>query len=233
VSDDDDPLVFDAVDGVGGDRAACNRFRARSEDARGAGGCLQRAAFVGFGGNHAIEIDQENQAAVRRDGRAGEEFYATEIFAKILDDDFILAENFFDDEADLAVAGVGDDHAEVTVDGLKRRKTEIGVKAHNFGDDVTDFGQKFAADVFDFVGANAADFLDDTKRQRVAGSSATNEERGRDDQGQRNFQSELGAFAALAVDFDFAIELIEVGPNDIEANTTAGEFGLRCGGGEA
>ena len=119
VGNDDDAFVFDAVDGVGGDRAACDGFGARSEDARGAGAGLQRAAFVGLGGDHAVEIDEQNQAAVGRDGRAGEEFYAAQVFAEVLDNDFVFAEDFFDDQADLAVAGVGDDHAEVAVDRLR------------------------------------------------------------------------------------------------------------------
>ena len=58
-------------------------------------------ALVRFGGDHAVEIDQQDQAAVGRDGGAGEKFHAAEIFAEILDDDFVFAEDFFDDNADL------------------------------------------------------------------------------------------------------------------------------------
>src|SRR6266849_6218177 len=52
-----------------------------------AGRGLQRPAFAGFGGHHAIQIDEKNQAAIGSDGGAGEKFLAAEIFAEILDDD--------------------------------------------------------------------------------------------------------------------------------------------------
>ena len=54
VGDDDDALVLDAIDGVGGNRAACDGFRTGSKDACGAGAGLQSAALVGIGGDHAI-----------------------------------------------------------------------------------------------------------------------------------------------------------------------------------
>ena len=119
VGDDDHALLFDAIDGVGGNRAASHGCRAGRENARGAGVGLQGTPLGGFGGDHAIQIDQQNQAAVGSDGGAGEKFHAAQIFAEILDDDFVLAENFFDDEADLAIAGVGDHHVEVAVDRLR------------------------------------------------------------------------------------------------------------------
>src|SRR5713226_5585946 len=205
VSDDDDALVLDAVDGFGGNGAASDRGRAWSEDARGGGRSLQAAAFAGFGGDHAIQIDQENQAAVRRDGCAGEELDAAQVLAEVLDDDFIFADDFLDDQADLAIAGVGHDHAEVAVDGLERRQAEIGVQADDFGDHVANLGEQLAAHVLDFVGTEAADFLDHGERKREAGAAAAHEQRGGDDQGQWNFQRELGSPAARALDVDFAV----------------------------
>src|SRR6266480_481381 len=121
-------------------------------------GMLQGAALVGLSGNHTIEIDQQDEAAIRGNGGAGEKFYAAEVLAKIFDDDFVFAEDLFDYEPDLAIAGVGDDHEEVVIDGLERREAEICVEANDFGDDVANLGNELAADVFDFVGANAANF---------------------------------------------------------------------------
>ena len=118
VGNDDDAFVLDAIDGVGGNRAAGDGFGSWGEDASRAGAGLQGAALVGLRCDHTIEIDEQDQAAVRSDGRAWEKFYAAEILAEILDDDFVFAEDFFDDETDLAIAGVGDHHAEVAVDGL-------------------------------------------------------------------------------------------------------------------
>src|SRR6266852_4548471 len=88
--DDDDALVLDAVDGFGGDGAASDRGRARGEDARSRWRRLQAPALAGFGGDHAIQVDQENQAAVVRDGCAGEVLDAAQILAEILDDDFVF-----------------------------------------------------------------------------------------------------------------------------------------------
>ena len=67
------------------------------------------------------------------------------------------------DNADLTIANIGDHHAEVSVDSLERRQAEVGVQANDFGDDVANLGEQFAADIFDFVGAEAANFFDDGK----------------------------------------------------------------------
>ena len=101
------------------------------------------------------------------------------------------------------LSGVGDNHAEVAVDRLKRRQAEIGVQTNDFGDDVAHLGEKFSADVFDFVGAEAADFFDDRERQGEMVRAAAHEERGRDDQRQRNFQRELGAVCRHCFAFRF------------------------------
>src|SRR5467141_2420935 len=168
VGDDDDALVLDAVNGFGWNGAASDGGGARSENACGRRGRLQSAAFAGFGGHHAIQVDQENQAAVGRDGCAREELDAAQILAEVLDDDFVLADDFLDDQADLAAAGVGNHHAEVAVDGFERRQAEIGVQADNFGDYVANLGKQLAAHVFDLVGAEAADFLDYGEWEREA-----------------------------------------------------------------
>src|SRR5258708_6442645 len=153
VGDDDDALLIDAIDGFGGDGAAGDRRGARREHARRAGRGLQRPAFAGFGGHHAIQIDEKNQAAIGSDGGAGEKFNAAEICAEVLGDDLVLANDFLDDQADLAISGVGDNHAEISVDGLQRRQAQIGIEANDFGDDVADFSEEFSADVLAFIGA--------------------------------------------------------------------------------
>ncbi len=142
-------------------------FGAWRENAGGAGAGLQGATLVGLGGDHAVEIDEQDQAAVGRDGCSGEKLHATQIFAEIFDDDFVFANYFLDDQADLAITGVGDDHAEVAVDRFERRKAEIGVEANDFGDDVADFSQQLSANVFDFVGAKAANLFDDREREKA------------------------------------------------------------------
>src|SRR6266404_2415015 len=161
IGDDNDALVLDAIDGLGGNRAASDCRGAGSEDARGRCGSLQGAALARFRGYHAIQVDQQNQAAVRSNSCAREELDAAKVFAEIFDNDFIFADDFLDHEPDLAIAGVRHDHAEVAVDRFERRQTEVRVQANNFGDDIANLCQQLAADVFDLVGAEAPDFLDD------------------------------------------------------------------------
>ena len=78
VGDDDDAFLLDAVDGFAGNRAASdgrrNLARRRERRWRWPGG---RRSF-GSDGDHAVEIDQQNQAAIGRDGGAGEELHAAQ-----------------------------------------------------------------------------------------------------------------------------------------------------------
>src|SRR5215469_10955040 len=131
VSDDDNAFLFDAIDGVGGNRAASNGCGARREYPCRTRAGLHGAAFVWFSGDHAIQIDQQNQAAVGSDGGSREEFYAPQILAEILDNDFIFAEDFFNNEPDLTVTGIGHYHAEIAVDGLQRWQSKIRIEAND------------------------------------------------------------------------------------------------------
>src|SRR5271170_4379989 len=181
IGDDYDAIVLDRIHGASWNAARGDCFRARSENA----GCgrrgWQRVAFSGVRGREAIQIDQENQAAIGRDGCAGKEFHAAEIVTEILDDDFVLAEDFFDDDAHLFSGNFYDDHVEITVQRFERRESELDVEADDLGNDVADAGEKFSADVFDFIGLEAANFFDYRKRQSEYGCAATHEERLRDD----------------------------------------------------
>ena len=129
--------------------------RAAGEDA---GSALRSAVSAA---SEAIQINQENQAAVGRDGGAGEKFHAAQIIAEVLDDDFVFAQNFFDDHAHLLSGNFHDDHVEIAVERFERRQGELHVEAHDFGDHVAHAGEKFSADIFDFVGLEAANFFDD------------------------------------------------------------------------
>src|SRR5260370_35936762 len=83
------------------------------------------------------------------------------------------------------------------------------------------------------MGAETANFFDDGEGKREAGAAAAHEEGGRDDEGQGHFQGELGALAACALDIDFAVEHIEIGADDVEADAAAGDVGVCRSGGEA
>ena len=156
-------------------------FRARSEYARRGRRGGQRVALGGVRGSETIQINQENQAAIGRDGGAGEKFHAAQIVAEVLDDDFVFTQNFFDDDTHLFSGDFHDDHMEIAVKRLERRQGELHVQAHDLGDDVAHAGEKFSADVFDFVGPEAANFFDDGQRQSEDGCAAAHEQRLRDD----------------------------------------------------
>ncbi len=104
VRDHDDAFLLHAIDCVGGDGAASHRRGSWCEHARGAGAGLNRAALVGFASHHAVQIDQQNQAAVRSDRCTGEKLHAAQVFPKVLDHDFVFAQNFLDDQADLTAS---------------------------------------------------------------------------------------------------------------------------------
>src|SRR5229473_2910224 len=146
-------LLLDAVDGLGRNASARNRRRARRKDSRGAGAGLYRAALVRLGRHHAVQVDQQNEAAIGGNRGAGEELYPAKVFAQVLDNDFVFAENLFHDEANLAVPSICHHHPEVTIDRFERRQPQIGIQPHDLCDHVAYLGQKFSADVFDFIGA--------------------------------------------------------------------------------
>src|SRR5271154_2562887 len=151
VGNDDYPIVFDGVNRACGNASCSYRFRAWSENAGGGRRGRKRIAFSGVRGGESIQINQENQAAIGRDGGAGEKFDAAEIIAEVLDYDFVFAENFFDDDTHLFSGNFHDDHVEIAVERLERRKGELHVEAHDFSDDVAHAGEELSADVFDFA----------------------------------------------------------------------------------
>src|SRR5208282_6691603 len=105
--------------------------------------------------------------------RSREELHTAEVFAQIFDDDFVLAEHLFHDEAHLAISGIGYHHAEIAIDGFKRGQSEIGVKPHHFRDYVANLGQELSADVFDLIRTQPANLFHDGEREcEVIGAAA-------------------------------------------------------------
>ena len=101
------------------------------------------------------------------------------------------------------------------------------IEPHDFRDHVAHAREQLSADVFDFLGAQAANFLDHGERKREDGCAATDEERLRNDQRQRHLHGEAGAAARFGANFDFAVQRVNIGAHDVEANAPAGQFGRR------
>src|SRR5215467_4581797 len=135
----DDALLLDAIDRFGRDRAARYSRRTWSKNTSGAGICLERAVLGGFRGDHAIQVDEQNQAAVWRNRCAREKFDAAQIFPEVLDNDFVFAKDFLNHQTDLMVASIGHNHPEKSVHGLERRQAEKSIQANDFGYDVANF----------------------------------------------------------------------------------------------
>ena len=62
-----------------------------------------------------VQIEHEDQAAVRRDTRAREQFYIAQKFTEILNDHFVLPQHFVDDNSHASPAHSHNHHAEITV----------------------------------------------------------------------------------------------------------------------
>src|SRR6266852_5019197 len=78
---------------------------------------------------HAVQVDQQNEAAIGRDRCAREEFHPAQVFAQVLDNDFIFAHNLFHDEANLPVSGICHHHPEVFIERFESRQTQIDRKS--------------------------------------------------------------------------------------------------------
>src|SRR5262249_58137989 len=61
--------------------------------------------------------------------------------------------------------------------------------------------------------------------------AAANEKSRRDNQGQRHAENEFGSNPCRALNFDFAVQLIEIRTDHVEAYTASGKFcfGGSCG----
>ena len=146
-----------------------------------------------FAHDEAVDIDQQNQAAVGRNGGAGKQLDLAQIFAQILDDDFILAQNFFHHHAHLASAHVDQHQAQISVDRLQARQLQGLVEAHHLGDHVAHLGNQLAANLFDLAGTDAADLLHKAQREGEGLLPALHKQRLRDDERERNLEGEAGA----------------------------------------
>ena len=102
----DQPFLYNAIDGLRGNGSREPRLPNPGAKTRAAlaRSCASVRRSVGSRSDQTVQIHQQDQAAVGRDGGAREQFHAAEVFAEILDDDFVFAEHLFDHHADLSIA---------------------------------------------------------------------------------------------------------------------------------
>src|ERR1700732_110542 len=80
-------------------------------------------ALRGIVRNESIQVNEQDQASIRCKRGAGEEFDAPQIIAQVLDNDFVLAQHFFDYYANLLSSYLHDDHMKISVDRYEWRES--------------------------------------------------------------------------------------------------------------
>ena len=184
-------------------------------------------------GDEAVQIDQENQAAVRCNRGARKSFTAPEIVAQILDDDFILAEDFLDNDAHMLAGNLGDHHVEVAVQWFGRWQGQLQVETHNLGDHVAYTCEQLSTYIFYVRWAQASNFFYDGEGQRKHRSAATDEQRLRDNQRERHLHRERSATAQFGANFDLSVQCVNVGAHDIQSHSSSRKFSGRRSRGES
>src|SRR5882672_1446331 len=107
----------------GGNTAGSDGQGSGSENASRVGGGDDHVNFRGGRAGQPVHIHQQDQTSIGGNRGSRKEFDAAQVLAKILDDHFVLAENFFNHHAHLASRGAHDHHIHVAVDRLDGRKT--------------------------------------------------------------------------------------------------------------
>ena len=118
----DDTFSGDGLHDIGGDTSSGYRFGARSKNARRRRSRRTMQARRSPPATSRFTSISKMRLPSDRNGRAGEKSYTAEIRTKTLDDNFVLAENFVDDDANLFSGYLCDDHVEVAVGGFERRQ---------------------------------------------------------------------------------------------------------------
>src|SRR5216683_3266083 len=226
IRDDHDFFRSRFIHRFGGNAAGSDRQGSGSENASRVGRRDDNVHFRRGRASETVHVHKQNQTAIGGNRGSGEKLYAAQVLAEVLDDHFVLAENFFDDHAHLAASGPHDHHIHVAVNRLDRRKTERGVQTNYFRDDASHFREQLPADVFYFSGAQPANFFHDGEGHRQDRGARTHKQRLRNNQRERNFYSEAGALPCFAMDFYFTVQGVNVAADNVESHTAPRDFGL-------
>ena len=202
-------------------------------------GLLRVLAVGGLGAQcpagQGLHVEDERDGAVAEDGRAGVEADRLHLAADRLDDDLLGVDDAVDDEAEATPLGPqhGDDHVAVV---------PLGGEAEDVGE--PDEGEQLAAEAVDLraadlldgvgglLGVQADELLQADLRDGVAVAGALDGERRDDGQGQRDAEPADGAAAGLGLDLDGAADGLDVGLDDVHADTAAGDVRDRGSRGE-
>src|SRR4029077_5360153 len=162
-----------------------------------------------------------------------EKLHSAHVIAQILDDDFILAENFLYHDAHLPARHFHDNHVKVAVQRLERRQRELKIQADYFCHHTADACEQLSSHVLDFFRPQTPNFFHDGERQRKHGGATAHEERLRNNQRQRHFHREASAAAEFRSNFDFPVQRVHIGAHNIETHAAPRKLGLRSGGGKS
>src|SRR5258708_13742970 len=226
VDQHNDLLLFAHVNAFRPDRTVGHSFSARGKNPRGVGAGHQWTTLNGFSGHQTVDVNQQDQAAVGRDGRSGKHFQIAQILAQTLDDDFVFADHILNDYSHQASGDIHDHQPVVVVGGLNGIEPKHGIETHDLCDYIAHLGKQLATDFFNVGLAQAAYLFHERQRQREHMIATTDEQGLRNNQRERDFQSEPAAVSFFRFNFNFAVELRQVGTDHVEPNSAAGQLGF-------
>ena len=229
IGQDDDFFVWHNINGLRRNGAMRHGGRSRSKNSGGGrmgGTGHQRAALDGFAHDQPVQINQQDEAAIGRDGGAGEQLDVAHVLAQVLDHDLVFADYFFHDDADLAAANIDDHQPVISIHRLHVLQTKLEIEADDFRHHIAHAGEQLAAHFFQVRVLQAADFFHEGQRESKHIFAAAHEQRLRNDEGERNLEREARTYTFLGFDLDLAIELVEVGADYVESHAAASQLGL-------
>src|SRR6185437_15996843 len=141
--------------------------------------------------------------------------------------------NVFHNQPHLPPRGIHHHHSVIPIQRLNRFQSQGYVHTKHFSGNIADRHHHLAVNFFNLIYPNPPDFLNVSKWNGKHGLTTADEQRLRDNQCERDLQSETSATAQFRVNFNFTVQRHQVGANHIESHAASGQFGLAWRSGEA
>ena len=93
----------------------------------------QRTGFDRLASNEAAHVNEQDQAAIGSDRSSGKELDVAEIFAQVLNDDFVFANDLVNEHADRASGNADEHQMTEAVYRFTLRKSKLRIEADYFG----------------------------------------------------------------------------------------------------
>ena len=187
---------------------------------------ILHAAFDTFRHIHQCpDIHDQRDASVTANRRTGDSFDPLEIFAQRLDDDLLLPDKRIDDEAQFGFGEADDDDIGVLAHTEDSFDIENIGKMNERKHFVTQPQNASPFDTLNLVGCDAYGFQNRRQRNRIILFLYADQKRLDDGERQRYLEFEYRPFPGLGIDFDNAVELFDIGFDNIHTDTPARYIG--------